>query len=280
MFPFFNHVFRSPWALAEPYRDTAYLQPGLVEALTLGFRIPFHSRLVAELDFVDFRLSAMLLLVPLAGLAVLARLRPAVALTRPGPGGWLMAGALLSYCIWLVLFSCYRYIIPLEMLAPLVAVVALSRLPLGREARIGASVALVLVLMGTTRTGDWIRVEWHDKAVPVSLPAFEAPLDRSLLLLSGHEPLSYLLTAFPREARALRIDSTFTLPPEDAGFRRLMRERIEAHSGPILSLHYPPEEKDVVRKLAEFGRRLDKASCRPVTSPLGPGPYALCLTVP
>lgn len=282
LFPFFNHIFLSPWAAADPYRDPGFLQSGLVDMVTFGWRFPFDPLQTGEVEFRDYRILAVITLVPLAALASLVkRDRDPGVITTPGPTGWLMSAAAVTYVAWVALFCIYRYLIPLEMLAPLVVVAAVGCLPLPRAARRGLSTALVLFLAATTLPGNWLRVPWADKAVSATVPAVEDPA-RTLVLLSGHEPLSFLIPLFPgaERMRFLRIDSTFTLPDDsETGFRRLFRDAIETAEGPIYSLHIvTQEQRDVVPKLAEYGLELDTASCREITSPIGADTYRFCLT--
>jgi hypothetical protein len=282
LFPFFNHLFRSPWALPLPYRDDGYVPHGLLDKLSFAYRFAAQPRLTAEIVFRDFRLPVLVTLVPLAMLAGLARklvhARQANPLTRPGPTGWLLAAGLATYATWVSMFAIYRYLIPLEMLAPLMVAAAIGLLPLGRALRPWAAVAVVAALVATTATASWIRVPWQDKAVAVSLPPIDRPAE-TLVLMSGHEPMSFLVPSFPRSMRFLRIDSTFTLPDDpQSGFGKLFRETIEGHSGPIASLHFVNEEGEVAKKLAAYGLELDRASCHDVTSPIGAAAYAYCLT--
>lgn len=281
LFPFFNHVFLSPWGAPEPYRDPGFLQTSLVDMLSFGFRFPFQPRLAAEVEFRDFRILAVLVVVPLAALAGLARRRgsrdPGLV-TSPGPSGWLMAATMITFALWVVLFCIYRYLIPLEMLAPLVVVAACGALPLPRAARRGLASALVVFLVVSTQVPNWLRVDWQDRAISANVPAVPDPAN-ALVLVSGHEPLSFLVPLFPKELRFLRIDSTFTLSDNpDVGFRKLFRDAIAEARGPIHSLHISTEEGEVVKKLAVYGLELDKDSCHAIVSPIGAAPYAFCLT--
>ncbi|MEW5727549.1 MAG: hypothetical protein AB1918_06965 [Pseudomonadota bacterium] len=282
LFPFLNHIFLSPWGAASSYHDPGFLQPGLVDMITFGWRFPFDPLLAGEIEFRDYRILAVITLLPLAALAsLLKRDRDPGVITTPGPTGWLLAAAATTYVAWVALLCIYRYLVPLEMLAPLVVVAAIGCLPLPRAARRGLSTARVAFLAATTLPGDWLRVPWEDKAVSASVPAVKDP-DRTLVLLSGHEPLSFLIPLFPgaEHMRFLRIDSTFTLADDPgAGFRRLFRDTIDAAPGPIYSLHIvTQEQRDVVHKLAEYGLELDTGSCLPITSPIGADVYRFCLT--
>lgn len=279
LFPFFNHLFLSPWGIADPYRDPGFLQSGVVDMVTFGWRFPFEPRLAGEVEFRDFRILAVISLLPLAALsAMLKRDRDPGIITGAGPTGWLLASAAITYAVWVVLFCIYRYLIPMEMLAPLLVVAAVGCLPLPRSARRGLSSALLVFLVATTLPGNWLRVPWEDKAIEATIPPVESP-ENTVVLLAGHEPLSFLIPLFPKEMRFYRIDSTFTLPPSDeVGFRKVFRDAIASAPGPIRSLHIVTEEADVERKLADYGLRLDKASCQGITSPIGADTYRFCLT--
>ena len=71
---------------------------------------------------------------------------------------------------------------------------------------------------------------------PGQLPPIADP-EHSLVLIAGHEPLSFLIPAFPETMRFLRIDSTFTKPDQKVvPFNKVMKEQIDAHQGPLLAL--------------------------------------------
>ena len=102
LFPYFNEVFLSPWSAPDPYRDPGFLQHGLWADLTFGFRFPFDSSLTAEVQFRDFRIMALLVVVPLAALTGLVRMLGSgdsqlIPFTRPGPSRWLLAAAAGTY---------------------------------------------------------------------------------------------------------------------------------------------------------------------------------------
>ncbi len=266
LFPYFNHIFASPWALAQSYRDPAYLPGSLWEAVTLGFRFPFTPRVAGEAWNVDFRIFAVLALLPLA----LRRARE--PLLEPGPERWLLAASVITYALWVGLFSIYRYIIALEMVAPILVIGLLGRLRWGRV----LAGAVAVALLATTQPGTWLRVEWRERAIEAEVPAI-AP--NALVLVTGHEPLSFLVPLFPDNVRFVRVDSTFTLPSGPTPFRDLFRRAVKSAGGPIYALHIASDAPQVDSKLAEWDRAVD-GECQTFTSPIGvPGdPYRLCLT--
>jgi len=271
LFPYFNQFFASPWGLAQSYRDRAYLPASLWDAVTLGFRYPFNPRVAGEAWNVDFRLFALLALLPLAFR------RAADPLARPAPIAWLLAAALVSYALWLALFSIYRYVIALEMLAPILAVALLGKLPAGRRLRVAVAGTMVAVLMATTDPGTWLRVPWRERAIEANVPPVEPS---ALVLVTGHEPLSFLVPLFPKSVRFLRVDSTFALPTGPNPFRTLFRQAVEGARGPIYALHIASEAAGVDGKLAEWDRQVAEGGCHTFTSPIGVAgdPYRICLT--
>ncbi len=278
LFPFFNQVFLSPWGLPIDYRDDGFLHHSLAEKLLLVWRFSFNSRLAGEIDFRDFRIMVLMTLLPLTALARALR-RQEFPFTRPGPTGWLLAAALAVYALWVPAFSIYRYLVPLEMLSPVLIVAAIGLLPGSQTLRGYATAALLGALVLTTIPGDWQRVPWEDNAVPVDVPAIAHP-EQTLVLLSGREPLSFLIPAFPRSMRFYRIESNFEFPDDpDDGFYKVFRDAVRKHQGPVASLHSVAEQPGAARKLAVYGLELVMPSCRPVSSPLGGEVrYAFCLT--
>ncbi|MDD5034634.1 MAG: GtrA family protein [Methylococcaceae bacterium] len=278
LFPFMNHIFRSPWGLPIDYRDDGFLRNSLTDKLLLIYRFSFNPRWVGEIDFRDFRILALMTLMPLVALARVWR-KQAHPLTRPGPTGWLLASAFAVLVVWVLLFSIYRYLVPLEMLAPTLLLATIGLLPVAIKTRQYAAVSLIGIVVLTTVPGDWGRVPWEDHAVPVTVPVITRP-EETLVLMSGGEPLSFLIPAFPKAMRFYRISSNFRLSDDpDTGFRRLLRDGIAKHAGPIawLDIVNINNQNWAEKMLASYGLELDLPSCLPVSSPLNPtAAYTYC----
>ncbi|KAF0114681.1 MAG: hypothetical protein FD149_1789 [Rhodospirillaceae bacterium] len=124
------------------------------------------------------------------------------------------------------------------MLAPLALVAAIgwltpSWLTPGR--RVFWAVVMLGVMGATTRPADWGRVPWSARYGEVrGLPTL--PED-SMVLMVGRGALSFLIPAFPRGGRFVRIESWFTKPEDDNGLTRLMHGTVAAHGGPLPDGH-------------------------------------------
>ena len=268
LFPYFNQIFHSPWGQTGDYRDVYYQPKDLLHWLFLPVYFTLNSRVDSEVSFFDARILALFLLIPLAPfLGAFKKPRTALLLTTIA----------IAYLAWLKLFSIYRYLVVLEMLAPLAVMLICDALPPRRGRTIG--LCILFLLCASTRPATWIRFPFADRAVEAELPPIEDPA-HSLVLIAGHEPLSFLIPAFPQGMRFLRIDSTFTNPDQtDVLFNKVMKQQIDDHQGPLLALFIPIEQHDVVKRLGNDGLTLVAEACRKVVSPIGAGPYSLCPVV-
>ncbi|MFI4987281.1 MAG: hypothetical protein ACHQF3_07555 [Alphaproteobacteria bacterium] len=279
LFPFYNQVFQSPWGLPKDYREFFYI-PGLWERLFFPFAYLEHPRLTAEVDFRDLRILACFVLLPLAALAALVeRLRGAPAAEPSAPGSrarYLLVAFTIGYVAWVTIFCIYRYIIAYEMLAPLAIALAIERLPLARRKRLAATAAVLVLVVATMQPVDWTRVPWGARWVTAAPPALADP-EHTIVLITGHEPLSYLIPFFPPAVRFLRIHSGFTGPYEPSVRFNVEMERIvAAHRGPLFALYNPNEAVFADKHLAAYHLRIERQDCRLVTSNIGYLPYLLC----
>jgi hypothetical protein len=264
-FPYFNRLFHSPWGLISDYRDPAFEPKTLAHWLFFPLFFGLDSRLAAEISFTDLRLPMLFLLIPLSPLLGVGRRRPLAVICL---------GLTITYVVWLRLFDIYRYLVAVEMLAPLLIAALLSARPIRRHRL--AILAMVAILALSTHPGQWLRVPFDHRAVSAVLPEVEN-VDHALVVLAGHEPLSFLIPSFPETTRFLRIDSTFTNPDQtEVPFNALMKRQIDDHVGPILALFIDIERHDVVKRLGNDGLALIEESCQGVTSPIGAGDYRLC----
>lgn len=162
LFPFANGLFRSPLYPDANFKALGYFPESFLEVLLFPFHYPFSHR-TAEVAFRDFRLAAAMVaaLVLAAALLGLRRRRLDLPPAAPEPraAGFLLVFGVVSYLAWLLAFSIQRYVVALEMVAPLACFAALGFLarPLVRDA---LALAAGAALVATTAPADWGRVPW------------------------------------------------------------------------------------------------------------------------
>lgn len=275
LFPYFNDVFRSPMGTLATYRDDKWLPESLGEALAFPFLWTADPKQVGEIAFRDLRVPvAYLVLIATPILWLAARARGAA---RPVPAAvrYLLIAMALSYLVWLKLFAIYRYLIPLEMLAPVAIVAAIAIWPIPVRARAVTAAALLALVTVTAQPGNWNRIAWTDRFVEIQAPPLANP-DDTLILMTGYAPTSFLVHGFPPQVPFLRLQSYLIHPDHgDVGLNRKMADRIATHDGDMFLLLAHWEVWTIDNVLPHYGLTADATACAPVTSNLDE-PMMLC----
>lgn len=280
LFPFFNNVFESPWADVDDYRGVFYIPRSFWVRGFFPFAYLLDPHLTGDADFFDLRIAACFALFVAAGGAILWR-RGRGNRTVPGEVWndrvrYLIAFWLVAYAAWLWIYCIHRYLIALEMLAPLLIVILIGVLGLPRRATVTVTVLALAAVTFSVKPPDWGRIPWTEKWVMATAPAIADPKD-TLVLITGYEPLSYLIPFFPPEIRFIRIHGGFNWPGwKTTRFWTLFHRLIDDHQGPIYVLYNPHEEGFARLHLAEYGLALAAGRCRTMPSNIGYLPYALC----
>ncbi len=293
LFPQFNNIFKAPLAAPWGIGDTSWLPKGLLEKLLWPFIFTLHPARVIELPIRQLIWPFVYLLF----LALLCR-----ALLRRGPGApsdgrqrFMLLFFALAYLVWLNLFGIYRYLVPLELMAPLVAWLLMQRLlPAAQAGRI-AGVALLLVAMAVYPTHSWGHAGWARAGFRAELPALPAPEQNLVFIVHGDPPMSWLVPLFPRALAFVSLGSGF---PESPAYLARMQAMLAQRGGPFYTIlaypHHPgadPALRDsdiqavaqlrarAVATLERYGLAMDPASCRPYDAYIGQQltMYQLCV---
>ncbi|MEJ0063253.1 MAG: hypothetical protein WDO70_08640 [Alphaproteobacteria bacterium] len=280
MFPYFNQIFGAPLAPPTSARDTQYIPHGWREMLSFPFTFAADPKKVGEIVWRDWRIPMLYaLLLPCVWITLLVgRKHDRIQEMAPAlPARFVLWTAFWAYLVWLLMFCIYRYLVILEMLAPLLIVLCIGMLPLKREIRFIVAGAILLVAAGSVKPGDWGRgPAWTDNIVQVLAPSVARP-ESTMLLMGGYEPYSHIIPFFPAAMPVTRIQSNFASMTENKGINRLIKERVAAHKGGFL-LAIPAWQVaygDVIQNdLRILGLKFDK-KCREFPDNMGYS-YALC----
>jgi hypothetical protein len=298
LFPQFNDVFHGPLAAPIGVGDPHWLPQGLAEKLLWPFIFSLHPERVTE---VKLRLLlwpvlyvAFVLLAVVALRGALAR-RPA-AVPWPAQSRFILAFFVLSYLGWQLLFSIYRYLVPLELLAPLVLWLLLHRLMAPAGARRLAAGTILLAVLLALPSGHWSHARWAAEAFRVQAPALAQPEQN--MVFTTQAPVGWYAAGFPATLAFVSIGGSF---PQSAAYGERVAAMMAARGGPfyvLLTAHqanpagrpHGAEEKrqadqreqlglEAARAaLGAYGLTLDAAGCRTYAAYIGRtySPYRLC----
>ncbi len=276
LFPYFNEIFKSPLAPIASSRDIEYSPHGWRDFLFMPFLMSRYPFRVGEIDWRDWRIAILYGLLPLAILVRLffGRTRArADALSSPYATRYLLASFSVAYAVWLVMFTIYRYAVGIEMIAPLLILLAVGLLPLKISTRGLVAAFLLAVVSASVVGGNWHRRgAWLDSYVEAQIPAL-GDTSNLMILMAGFEPYSHLIPEFPSDIKFVRIQSNFTSPDQDKGINQMLHARIDAHrnaGGRFMMLIPSWQIPAAAEAMGYYGLKYDAPglSCQKVTDRL------------
>ncbi len=279
LFPYFNQYFHSPLALTASYRDMRFIPKGLKLQLLFPLLFSIDWRVADDLPFYDIRvgLAYVLVIVSLPA-ALLASTFPGwrarAALVAPEALAALLAFAVVSYVAWLKVFGIYRYILLLEIMAPILIVLCVELWPLSERARLTIAGAMLLAMVALTHTEMVDRAPVGDPYIQVTIPPIAHP-DKTMILMTGETPLGYLAPSFPPQIPIMRIDGWMIQPRDGSHLTAETRARVDRFRGDLYVVFNTFEAARNKDALAAYGFAIRPALCRDIVTNLG-GPYGFC----
>ncbi len=277
LFPQFNNLFASPLAAPLGVLDAGHLPRNPGEALLWPFIFTRDIARIAEVPLRQLIWPLVYVLIVAAALhalwcwwkAAAGRVAsPASTSSTSGAAHGLLAARVLlvffvlGYLIWLKLFSIYRYLVPLELLAPLLVWLLLHRLFSAGVARRLAGWSLLLCAFYTLPFVSWGHGGWSASAFRAEVPSFARP--ESTVVYMVRTPMAWLTRFFQPQVAFLAIGSGF---PESAAYVQRLQARAAARTAPpyvMLPAAVNIREAGAQRKLAlarSLGLTASPAAC-------------------
>jgi len=289
VFPYLNAIFRSPFYDLHNTMDARFLPRTWLQALFYPFFFARTNSLACEIEFRDIRLAlCYVAVILLAGVGMFRLIKK----RRADSGGngmqrhnhcllFLTAFFAISYVAWQHLFSIYRYLIVLELLAPAFIALALAALIRRRLLVLAISLSLDLIICANVIPTDFGRQKFNDGFLKVEVPSIRE-LDKSVVLMVGNEPTSYIVPSFPASTRFVRISSNLYFPGRNAKLDERIRGLLAPYdaSHTYVLLASATEAGRARLEASYYGRKLDDRSCREIGSPVGIRGYLCGVAAP
>jgi hypothetical protein len=279
LFPQFNDRFQSPMAAPIGIGDTGWLPKTALESWLWPFLFTLDPKRICEIPLRHLLwplLYVALIVAAGAALLTLARRRPVPQALQIAPGARLvLAFGVLSYLLWLKLFSIYRYLVPMELIGPLMFFLLLQGWNARLAGRVLAFTALAGVLLFKAGHGNWGHGHWTKKAFDVEVPMLAAP-ERSVLVMV-QAPTGWLASFFPDSMAVVSLGAGF---PESDGYRNRVQAILqERNAGWYVLLKAEQDAQPRAQEtLARYALQADLSSCRQYRAMIGTdqAPYQLC----
>jgi len=274
LFPYFNQYFHSPLALAASYRDVRFIPAGLKLQLLFPLLFSINWGVADDLPFHDVRVGLAYVLVIATLFVALFWLKKRESLVA-ADGAWaLLCFAIASYIAWLKIFGIYRYILLLEIMAPLLIVVCVALWPLAARTRLCIAGVLLAAIVCLTHADLPERAPVGDPYIQVTIPPIANP-DKTMILMTGEAPLGFLAPSFPAQIPIVRIDGWMMAPKDGSEMTARTRARVASFKGDLYVVFNPYEGLRNRDALKTYGLAILAPKCRDIVTNLG-GPYGFC----
>ncbi len=203
LFPQFNGVFKSPLAQPVSIADIRWLPRNIGEHLIWPLLFTFKPQRVGDLGLVQAGWAVLYAVALMAaGRIVLRRRVPSTSRDRAAVVLLVFFG--IAYALWQAVFSIHRYLLVLELLAPLVLWVVCRHAFAVNADRKAAWLIGVCALVALVGWKDWGHEAWARDSFQVEQPALADPA-ASTVLLVGDEPQSWRVPLLPQQARYIGV---------------------------------------------------------------------------
>lgn len=283
LFPYYNNIFHSPMVPPVAMTDERFKPQVLLQQLAYPFFWLRRQSLVYEYTFRDPRFAfAYLGLVGMIIRAVILKIRKQDILANFSRKKMiLLVFFAISYILWQVEFSIFRYLAPLELLTGTVMLASIvtwvppvsSRSkPVIAASILGAVMVLLLIMINRlTIYPDIPRARPAQLALQVAVPPI--PSDAMVILLDPG-PMSYVAAYLPASVRVIGANTNFVKPGEQSGLARLIDTAIRDHPGPLYGLQ--DGDLPAIRATLAYHHLHQFGRCEPIVSNVALDPVSLC----
>lgn len=252
-FPFYNHIFKSPYFTIKPVVWSTYLPVQWWEYILWPFIFSFNGLRVNPFQYSDIRFSLLyfIAIVWTIGLLIRKLIRrkqmPGSDQFDAKMGNFLLWFFLISYLLWIKESATYRFIIPLELLVPLCILVILDRLIGSRKIRWSLVLAGICLIFVFYRPFQWGRLSWGTSYFQLNTTSL-TDSGNPVVVMLGRSPTSYIVPLFPPNYRFVRPEGNLYLSAKgevrESAFLKQVKDLLSQTSDNIYIL-YDKNESDV-----------------------------------
>lgn len=251
-FPFYNHIFKSPYFTSTHINWSFYLPDRLWEYFLWPLIFSLDSYRVNQLRFFDIRFALLYLLFWVwLTVIILRKLRlipqasvKQKAIFNTNLCNYLLFFFILSYIFWIRESATYRFLIPLELLVPLCFFILLERLLPSQKMQIILAVSAAVLTISLFRSFNWGRLDWGTSYFSIDTSHFD-PAENTIVVMLGRSPTSYLIPEFPKNYRFVRPEGNlYAGKKKQQIFFIMIKDMLEKQKGSFYIL-YNKEEPDI-----------------------------------
>lgn len=249
IFPFYNNVFHSPAGPPWNITDRRFFPHNIIDALSYPFRWICNGHSTTEVPFRDARFAVVIVLAGITASVAVVRRRWALSLRE----SQFLIFFVVSFVIWMLMFSVQRYLVVLEILAgPLIVLLLNRAMPATGRDVLAALTAIALAVW--VQPSDWWHRPWTD-AYTGSPGTTQTERPASYFLVD--KPLAFIIRYLPAASRFYQLaDHDLMILPETPFDKRIRAGLADPLPGGNWVMHIKgrPIPMDMVRR---YGLEID-----------------------
>ena len=197
IFPLYNHIFHGDLIRAVPFFDERFLPATLLEKLFYPVFFTLDPLRVAEFGYEQISWLCCYAAVLFLLVHVLFKtLKRDSSFNRLNcQARFLLTFFCVGYLLWMQMFGIYRYLIPLEILIPLILFVISSYFFKKRHSWVALLLVVAITIVNLQGSiPDWGHSEWSDRVYRVEPGALSESPEPAVVYLAG-QPLGWIVPA-------------------------------------------------------------------------------------
>lgn len=273
VFPQFNNIFHGELATLEPHKDARFLPRNLYEKFIYPFIFTNDPLRVGELryDQVNWIFGYISLLV-LATCGLLQVFKTKGEIKLKPSTIFLICYVCISYIIWLNLFGIYRYLIPIEVLIPLVIFLCIDYFLSPVIPRWTIVILLSFCTFANLRgVPDFGRSNWSNELYRVESSALNDGPKPATIYLVG-QPLGWLVPALDIDVPFLQLAPNMHVSPTYWSKANTLSQRAGKQYA-VFESFSPTLVSQANKAFTKLGLALDESSCSNLIGYLGAQKY-------
>jgi hypothetical protein len=234
VFPQFGNVFPNPLALTTSVVDSSWWPKTVHDAVFWPFIYTIDPKRVGQVIVREILWPLCYALV-IVWASWFAMAKIATRMRAPTPigrhGRFIVCFVVVGYLVWMKMFSIARYVVPMEVLLPLLAFVLLRSALRFRTAQTIAG-TLAVASMAVALVGgahSWGHAGWTKQAFRLDAPGIADPSHTTVIIEGGPDAHGWMAAMFPDSVAFAQIASSF--PATDL-FRRRIADLVKNRGGP------------------------------------------------
>ncbi len=273
LFPFYNAFFKSPYYPEINFADLRYLPKNLMDHILFpvyrvyknGYTYQQHNHHDIRYLVIYILSLAWLMKFILLNRASIAKGNTEDVDPRDRTYRFLILFFILSYIIWQLKFSIYRFTNPLELISPAVIFILLDKILRDPFHKLVGFISSVLLIATMVNVSQWERLPFKSEFIQVQAPVLPHPANTMIVLASGR-PWSYLIPAFPPEVRFVRVGGNFLKVDKPTRYLERVKDAVKSHEGDIFLLSRQRFLRKDMNYLLNFDLRLAERRAMPINS--------------